>query len=241
MNDETSDGEADCAPTMLRRKTVFLVRHAESLENEKSAALRRFFLTALRGRVPALADLRYGLSLLTQPDLIDTPLSDAGRAQVETLSQRMRDTNFLRETEVQLVMHSPLVRAKETCGGVLRSWAAKHAPAFAVEELEVAREKTVQEWIPGYGALLDARVAEFGRHLLDRPEERVLVVGHSQFFKHMLRMGEKFKNCDVWRVRLEDRAGSPAWTEPTKVLHVFDELPPGAQGLSSEVDTKETV
>ena len=64
-------------------------------------------------------------------------------------------------------------------------------------------EKTPIEWLPGGGAALDGRIRDFTHFLAGRSEGVICVTGHSQYFKKMLGMDEKFDNCDVWRVEFE--------------------------------------
>mmetsp|Transcript_13765 Transcript_13765/g.26703 ORF Transcript_13765/g.26703 Transcript_13765/m.26703 type:complete len:240 (-) Transcript_13765:360-1079(-) len=198
-------------------KTVYLVRHAESIENEKLGSLKRWAKTWSR------QDFWHGVSLWSEPNMADTPLSQKGRQQVETLSSKLRKDDFLKTQGVEVVLHSPLERARETCDGVVGSDSDNTYPR---EELVDLREKTVGEWVPGFKGSLDERIASFERALCARKEERILVVGHSQFFRHMLGMAEKFKNCDVWKVELSrDTLGRPIWSNPENVVSVFDEVP----------------
>ncbi len=39
-----------------------------------------------------------------------------------------------------------------------------------------------------------------------RPERVIAVVGHSAFFKHLTGMGRKLRNCEVWRLDVEDKS-----------------------------------
>jgi len=59
-------------------------------------------------------------------------------------------------------------------------------------------ERTPMEWLNP--AALDLRIEEFEEWLDSIQEERIVVVGHSQYFKTMLGMSYKFKNCDVWQL-----------------------------------------
>mmetsp|Transcript_16280 Transcript_16280/g.29780 ORF Transcript_16280/g.29780 Transcript_16280/m.29780 type:complete len:231 (-) Transcript_16280:55-747(-) len=192
-------------------KTVYLVRHAESLENEKLAGLKDFAKMEWR-------HLREALSLLVEPSIIDSPVSQTGKAQIELLCSRLQQAEFLKSQGIQLVLHSPLVRARDTCEGILASCTNKYRTVVE----DSLREKYIREWIPVYGAMsLDARIEAFCETLGKLPEERILVVGHSQYFRRMLGMEKKFQNCDVWRVefvrdQLHDKW---RWESPTRVFH----------------------
>ena len=67
-----------------------------------------------------------------------------------------------------------------------------------VVELDALREKTPAEWLPGGQTGMDKRIDEFESWLASQPEASIAIVGHSQFFKRMLRLAYKFENCDVW-------------------------------------------
>ena len=69
-------------------------------------------------------------------------------------------------------------------------------------EQELLLEKTPLEWLPGLGGRLDTRISSFKDWVLSRPEETMVVVGHSQWFRRMLGMEKKFDNCDIWKVQI---------------------------------------
>jgi len=86
------------------------------------------------------------------------------------------------------------------------------------------REKGVTEWIPGNGGGLESRILSFQRWLAARDEERIVVVGHSQWFKKMLGRTEKFGNCDVWRARFEVRRREGGEQEKEKEEYKWEDL-----------------
>jgi broad specificity phosphatase PhoE len=46
------------------------------------------------------------------------------------------------------------------------------------------------------------RVAKFREWLQDRPESAIVVVGHSNFFRHFLGASSKMSNCEVKKIVL---------------------------------------
>eukprot|EP00587_Corethron_hystrix_P013716 CAMPEP_0113304546 /NCGR_PEP_ID=MMETSP0010_2-20120614/4526_1 /TAXON_ID=216773 ORGANISM="Corethron hystrix, Strain 308" /NCGR_SAMPLE_ID=MMETSP0010_2 /ASSEMBLY_ACC=CAM_ASM_000155 /LENGTH=155 /DNA_ID=CAMNT_0000158779 /DNA_START=189 /DNA_END=653 /DNA_ORIENTATION=+ /assembly_acc=CAM_ASM_000155 len=132
--------------------------------------------------------------------------------------------NFIAERSVTLVVHSPLVRARETCEGMLGyvsattrsatdaaaeseggrtpSSSASEGGGVAVSESGLLLEKTPSEWvIPGGLQALDDRIQSFESWLASQDgHSSVAVVGHSQYFKRMLGLNVKFGNCEVWQV-----------------------------------------
>jgi hypothetical protein len=110
--------------------------------------------------------------------------------------------NFLEKQQVQLIVYSPLIRARDTCQSMLLSTKAGDGDKpWRVEELECLREATPYEQVVTMQQSLRARILEFQRWLACQKEERIAVVGHSQYFRLMLGMSEKFQNCDIWEAK----------------------------------------
>merc|ERR1712224_797043 len=65
-------------------------------------------------------------------------------------------------------------------------------------------EKTPAEWTPMYYSGLLTRISDFESWLRRQPEQKIDIVGHSQFFKAMLGLDFKFGNCEVWKVDFDD-------------------------------------
>lgn len=83
----------------------------------------------------------------------------------------------------------------------------KNIPSVSkIVELPCLMERTPMEWLNP--AALDIRIEEFEEWLDSIPEERIAVVGHSQYFKTMLGLNYKFKNCDVWQLTYVPRRTS---------------------------------
>lgn len=64
-------------------------------------------------------------------------------------------------------------------------------------------EKSISEHV-GIGDL-NQRTTAFTQWLLERPEQRIVVVGHSAFFRDLLQLGkdvEKMDNCEIRKVKL---------------------------------------
>lgn len=148
------------------------MRHAESVENDKLGALQKA-AAAVRGfRLPAWADIGKGASLLAHSDVTNTPLSDLGRAQVEHIRDKLREHAFFETNKIDLVLHSPLDRARDTCRGLLEAFHTSEKPP--VEVWECLREKYVFEWIPGNGGGLDKRIKAFESYIQSRPEQNIV-------------------------------------------------------------------
>ena len=102
-------------------------------------------------------------------------------------------------------------------------------------ELGLLKEVNPREMlIKGYGAV-DRRIAKFEKWIESRPEDQIVVVGHSIYFKRMLGQHDTFDNCDVWELTYsttdlssekndssseENESNLPrAWSDMRKMYH----------------------
>ena len=194
-------------------KTVYLIRHAESLENERIACLTRSLSSLSRFALPRRSDIRRSVELLNVPAQVNSDVSPQGRAQIEQMAEKLAGEDFLNSNGITLVAHSPLLRARQTAEGMLGCCAAPPPataaaaplppPVERAEELQCLTEKTPAEWVPGNHGPLDRRIGQFESWLCSQEDARIAIVGHSQFFKAMLGLGYKFGNCDVWEVTMD--------------------------------------
>lgn len=204
-------------------KTLYLIRHAESAENQRMASLSKSLHDLGSFSLPSKDDLKSSFELLNLKAQIDSDVSDAGTKQIKELGDRLRKDDFVKKSGIQVVAHSPLRRARQTSAGMLgcvaRSlenkkvdslWAGMKVESVErVVELPCLAERTVFEWIPIYHDSFMDRIKEFEEWLRNQPEERIAIVGHSQFFKSMLGLTYKFGNCDVWELTFDPLGGGP--------------------------------
>lgn len=213
----------------MTTKTVFLIRHAESAENQRMKCLSKSLHDLGSFSVPSREDVKSSLELFNVKAQIDSDVSELGNAQIKQLGERLRRDDFVKKMGIQVVAHSPLKRARQTSEGMLgcvtcspenkevdSSWAGTKAKSVGrVVELQCLSERTVFEWIPiQHDAFMD-RIKEFEEWLGNQPEERIAIVGHSQYFKSMLGLSYKFENCDVWEINFD-----PSGEEPDVVVEV---------------------
>ena len=223
VNGVSSDNATTVPPTA---KTIYLIRHAESSENERLASFHNMCSTMYRFQMPQKKDFVYSLGLINIPKMVDSHLSEFGRQQITHMAEVLQRSDFVRQRQIQLVAHSPLVRARETCRGMLQCEApdVKVDTVQRVLELDLLLEKTPIEWIPGnYGSLV-RRLREFEDWLVAQPETVMAFVGHSQFFKALLGLDYKFGNCDVMEVQFFGESEDKKWTN-LKEVHLC-RLPP---------------
>ena len=69
-----------------KKTTVYLIRHAESLENHRLACIRRSFGELKRLRLPDISDVRTGCEVFNVKEQTDTEVSDRGKRQVSAAS-----------------------------------------------------------------------------------------------------------------------------------------------------------
>lgn len=186
-------------------KTVYLIRHAESEENRRIASLGRCFKQLGKFSLPSSSDIYASTQLLNVMAQVDSTVSMVGIKQIADMGEKLKDGDFLNTAAIQLVAHSPLLRAQETSEGMLgcRANGTKADSVDRVVELELLIEKTPQEWTPMYFSTFKQRIASFEDWLGEQPEDRIAIVGHSQYFKAMLGLDFKFGNCDVWEVKFD--------------------------------------
>jgi len=220
-------------------KTVYLIRHAESEENRRIASLGRCFTRLGKFSLPSSSDIYASTELLNVMAQVDSSVSVVGIRQIADMGEKLRAADFVKLAGIQLVAHSPLLRAQETSQGVLgcRADVIKAETVGRVVELNLLSEKTPQEWTPMYFSSFKQRIASFEEWLGQQEEEKIAIVGHSQYFKAMLGLNFKFGNCDVWEIKfnLSKRGIVEPVTEEKKVEEAGDavswKLPPQWQDL----------
>ena len=194
--------EQEQPPHRAVSKTIYFIRHAESLENLKHKSMHRVIADLKAASLPDPEDVIDIVELLDIPSHVDTPVTPRGKRQIENVAQQLRANNFVQESQIALVVHSPLQRAQETAQGLLscRAKTCKAPTVQRVVQLDSLRERTPDEiWIPWRKAAYTARKQAFLFWLMEQPESVIAVVGHSEYFKSLLHLPFKFGHCDVWR------------------------------------------
>ena len=175
-------------------KRVWLVRHAESQNNDSKNTASR---TLLRGRCPSLKQWKIMAPMITFP--MDTPLSTKGLEQVTTQAQQIATDEFVTREGVELIVHSHLQRAKDTCMGLFGAY------GVPIQEHPRLYEKSLGEHFAhctGCGADITQRVDDFTSYLQQRAETRIVVVGHSGFFRTLTGQTDRPENVSVWQAIL---------------------------------------
>lgn len=196
------------------KKTIYLIRHAESEENRRLYALRDAAKDLFYSwRLPRYADVSAASELVNIAAQVDSPVSEFGRAQISFMSKVLLDKQKSAVLDrIEMVAHSPLQRAKDTCFGMLGCLAPEtvNHSIQRVVELESLKEKTIPEWVNTSGFV--QRLSELELWLSEQPESCIALVGHSQYFKKMLQMDYLIGNCDVIEVTFDPAASSCKWS-----------------------------
>lgn len=192
-------------------KTIYLIRHAESEENVKMHGLQEVGTSIMQRRLPTSEDMGKGMSFIYSGATGDTDsdLSPQGKEQIRELN-RMMDVDSQKNmysviNDVEMIGHSPLIRARETCYGAFGL--DRNELPENVFELPCLEEVTPWETVvQGRKNTVQKRLEEL-HDWIDKQTDAstIALVGHSEYFMIMLGISraEKFWNCDVWKVQYQ--------------------------------------
>jgi broad specificity phosphatase PhoE len=194
-----------------------MIRHAESEENRRLASLQTVWSDLTKLRLPNSSDVWSSLHLVRIFDQVDSHVSDFGKQQIAHMAKVLRESDFVKSHQIQLVAHSPLLRAKETSQGMLGHALENkdNVPPPRVLELDLLIEKTPAEWIPGNLGSLIARLRSLEEWIIQQPEDNIALVGHSQYFKALLKLDYKFPNCSVYSAQFDGE--TKRWSSITEI------------------------
>ena len=162
----------------MSKKILYLVRHAESLQN--------IYIKRLTDRWDVTA-------IMPIVRLENAPLSDLGKEQVTQANEFLKSNNWNPKTgerSPDLVVHSPLIRAKHTAAGLYDG-----CDTIPMIQLDSLIERSIFEYM--YISPLDRRISETNEWLRTREEDVIVIVGHGQFFRRWLSLGYTQKNVHV--------------------------------------------
>ena len=120
-------------------------------------------------------------------------------SQIDNMQKILLDVAFTEK--LSMIAHSPLIRAKETCFGIL-DLSSSTAPS--VVELHCLCEVTPWEMLIRGKRPVRNRIKALEEWITAQAAESIALIGHSEFFSVMLGIDEKFQNCDVWKVSYEN-------------------------------------
>ena len=86
--------------SMSDLKTLYLIRHAESLENERIGCLQRSLSDVGRLSLPRMSDLRRSVELINVPAQVDSDVSSVGWDQVRGARLGVLCSSFVQQINV---------------------------------------------------------------------------------------------------------------------------------------------
>ena len=135
----------------------------------------------------------------------------------------LEEKDFLVTNKIELVVTSPLIRAKKTCIRVLGCDPSRsNNPVHRVVESDLLIERTMLEFAWKYNNYVK-RLRDLEDWLGNQEEDRIILVGHSQYFKTLLGLDFKIGNCDVYRAEFLDSQGQ-RWANVTRVFRCDDAM-----------------
>mmetsp|Transcript_26502 Transcript_26502/g.76497 ORF Transcript_26502/g.76497 Transcript_26502/m.76497 type:complete len:617 (+) Transcript_26502:272-2122(+) len=117
-------------PHLPVRKTIYLIRHAESDENRRQQSLYKSISKVRKLTLPTKADLAASLELVDVNAQVDSDVSEVGERQIARVGDQLRAADFVVKEGIELVVHSPLRRARQTSAGMLGCVAPKDDAVF---------------------------------------------------------------------------------------------------------------
>lgn len=119
----------------------------------------------------------------------DEAVSPLGREQINAMAEKIKCDNFLETFQPEVVCHSPLSRAQDTCRGIFgqrdNDLVLPCLTEMSPIEIFMFKDR------------VNVRIKEFEDWLDSRPEERFVVVGHSRYFQVMLNAEKVMENCSI--------------------------------------------
>jgi len=189
---------------------VVLVRHGESQENVVLDPILSGWEKIKKFKLPGW---KIFTNLFQLPSVWgrNVDLSENGYEQVKKMKEILGTSKFFETFDPQVIAHSDLLRAKNTCLGLL--------PLHLKTQKDIQTLECLHEQDPGTSeTVMKERFRAFETWLRSLKVERVFVVGHSVYFLKLLKLEQKMANVDVIECTFSlDNQANP-WSKPT-VLH----------------------
>lgn len=187
---------------------VVLVRHAETEENLKvenfCEALKRLRLLHL----PTQRQIKDIYELITCKINFDSKLSQRGQRQVRALKEDLSSKEFWSNFDFDRCVYSPLQRTKSTCLGIIPEEKKDRCTT-----LECLKELLPFEEL--FPLRAEKRMRELENWIITSNVRKLVIVGHSQYFRRLLKMKELMGNCDVWQAIMSFDGNKVQWKEAT--------------------------
>jgi broad specificity phosphatase PhoE len=170
-------------PDSLRN--LYLIRHSLSENNEAKKYLYGMDFGSM--------EWRHVKSILTVD--MNSPICVKGKELCQSQREKLKD--FLSLNEIDSIYYSPYIRAKETCELLFPSHLDDANMKIKRQEQELLKEQLLSEYFGIHN--IESRVNMFKQWLVAQEESRnVILVGHSKFFRCLLKSDIHMKNCEVF-------------------------------------------
>mmetsp|Transcript_36541 Transcript_36541/g.68065 ORF Transcript_36541/g.68065 Transcript_36541/m.68065 type:complete len:240 (-) Transcript_36541:76-795(-) len=199
-DDCVRSGDVHVAANNKSKRLIF-IRHAESQNNvdKREARLAWKNIKTAEG-CPTFSQICSAGRLLTVP--MNSDLSSEGEMMVKELRKKLLDINFIMSQKVEVVIHSPLLRAKRTCYTLFSSDDDSDHNIVPIIENTYIYEKNIPEALSISD--INIRVDAFREYIRKRDEKCIVIVGHSAFFRAFLGTHIGMKNCEVGVVEVTE-------------------------------------
>ena len=177
----------------LNQKTVFFVRHCESSNNQVSNETKECLRGLMRGKIPNSSDFKALSAVAFQP--YDCEITGRGRVDIIDISRVLKEHDFWHKYQPELIVHSPLIRARETAKGIYQSAPAPYNEISIIENEDLREATTYEQMVDSSG--MTKRIKSFKKWLFSLEEHVIIVVGHGNYFRRMLNYKNQIYNCDV--------------------------------------------
>lgn len=212
MSEEKGDENVPPQGADVQEKIIFLIRHAESRSNSSSTDLKGAMGRVRRFKLPSGGQLKNGMGLLKLNH--NSELSTKGIRQVADVVQQLNMDNFLEKSKIERIFSSTMIRAMDTCDGLLDD--AAERLSIDIHRFHMIQEQSAVEKLnlPSF----EQRVADVRRWLAMRKENRLCLVAHGTFLRYLVNREVHFNNCTVYRVRMK------IWNADGRTRYTFEQL-----------------
>jgi len=196
---KTEKADLEVKRDQVQAKVIYFTRHAHANTNQMKDNWLNLKASIWDKQLPEKDDILGSLKWLkpTWNNWMDAKVSAKGLRQLEVMKKHTK--GFLKLHKIEVIHHSDLRRACRTCEELFGEEANELSiPRIRREDLR--EEFLIEKMSSGK---LQARVKLFLTDLSQRKESRLLLVGHSKFFRTMLgNINRRVPNATTWRVGL---------------------------------------
>ena len=170
-------------------KTIYLIRHGESEVNKSKNHIKDNKKSKKMFKKSYIKSVGKFIT-----SSMDSDLTLEGQGQAIKQGAYLKSLDFLETEGVELILHSPLKRAKDTCYFMFEEWT--NVP---FKEEPLLMEKNFSEY---FYSDIKKRGKQLKDHIMSMKENSIVLVAHSRIFQAMIGQKVKIPNCSVWKINL---------------------------------------